>query len=126
MTEATVPADSSLVGKTVADLEKMGEGEVEVSTIIRERFRRYTPSPSWAIEPEDVLLLEGEPAALERIVVQARLRLSGGEDNAGGSEDRQREFRRHGGGGDARIRRSSDARHGVRISASATRSACSL
>ena len=56
VTEATVPADSSLVGKTVADLEKMGEGEVEVSTIIRERFRRYTPSPSWAIEPEDVLL----------------------------------------------------------------------
>jgi di/tricarboxylate transporter len=79
-TEAHVPADSPLVGKTVADLEKLGEGEVEVLTIIRERFRRYTPSPSWTLQAEDTLLLEGESAALERVVAQGKLRLAGGEE----------------------------------------------
>ena len=76
-TEVIVPETSPLVGKTVADLEKLGEDEAEVSTIIRERFRRYTPSPTWELHPEDVLLLEGEPAALERVVALGQLRLTG-------------------------------------------------
>jgi di/tricarboxylate transporter len=80
-TEARIPADSTLIGQTVAELEALGENEVHVSTIIRERFRRYTPTPNWTLQADDVLLLEGEPAALERIIVQAGLRLAGGEEN---------------------------------------------
>jgi di/tricarboxylate transporter len=80
-TEVSLPAESPLVGKTVAELEALAEGEVTVSLIIRERFRRYTPSPSWTLVAEDVLLLEGEPAALERVIGTANLRLAGGEDN---------------------------------------------
>jgi di/tricarboxylate transporter len=64
----------------VADLEKLGEGEVGIVTIIRERFRRYTPSPTWTIEAEDTLLLEGESKALERVVAQGKLKLAGGEE----------------------------------------------
>jgi di/tricarboxylate transporter len=79
-TEAQIPPDSPLVGQTVADLEKLAEGEVEVLTIIRERFRRYTPSPNWTLADGDTLLLEGESAALERLVAQAKLMLVGGED----------------------------------------------
>ncbi|HWT29544.1 MAG TPA: SLC13 family permease, partial [Propylenella sp.] len=79
-TEAHLPESSPLVGQTVADLEALAEGEVAVPTIIRERFRRYTPSPSWTLKADDVLLLEGEPAALERIVAQGQLQLAGGED----------------------------------------------
>jgi di/tricarboxylate transporter len=74
-TEATIPAQSPLAGKTVADLEQLSDGEVEVSTIIRERFRRYTPSPTWDLQAGDVLLLEGEPAALERLVTLGGLKL---------------------------------------------------
>ena len=43
-TEATLPADSPLAGKTVADLEALADGEVTVTTIIREQFRRYAPA----------------------------------------------------------------------------------
>jgi di/tricarboxylate transporter len=78
-TEASLPADSPLVDKTVADLERIGGEEVTVSTIIRERFRRYTPSSNWTLYAGDVLLLEGEPAALERVVAQAKLQLAGAE-----------------------------------------------
>ena len=86
-TEATLPADSPLVGKTVADLEKLGEGEVDVSTIIRERFRRYTPSPNWTLYADDVLLLQGDPGALERVVSQGELQLVGGEDEVEADPD---------------------------------------
>lgn len=83
-TEASIPAQSALAGKSVADLEQLSNGEVEVSTIIRERFRRYTPSPSWNLEAGDVLLLEGEPAALERVVALGGLKLAT-EEKAGNS-----------------------------------------
>jgi di/tricarboxylate transporter len=87
--EARVPAESPFVGRTVAELEALGEGEVEVATIIRERFRRYTPSDNWTLNGEDVLLLEGDPAALERVVSQARLKLASEDDDgaAGGKRD---------------------------------------
>jgi di/tricarboxylate transporter len=78
-TEAHLPEDSSFVGRTVADLEKIGEGEVQVVTIIRERFRRVTPSPGWTLDAGDTLLLEGESSALEQVVEQAHLKLAGGE-----------------------------------------------
>jgi di/tricarboxylate transporter len=79
VTEASLPAVSPLVGKTVAELETLGDGEVQVTTIIRERFRRYTPAAHWVLYADDVLLLEGEPAALERLVARAGLRLAAAE-----------------------------------------------
>jgi di/tricarboxylate transporter len=80
--EASVPSDSPTVGKTVAELEALGEGEVDVATIIRERFRRYTPAGHWTLNAGDVLLLEGEPTALERVIAQGRLELAAEENDA--------------------------------------------
>jgi di/tricarboxylate transporter len=73
--ETRLPASSPMVGKTVADLEALAEGEVDVAMIIRERFRRYTPADHWTLNADDVLLLKGDPAALERVVARAKLRL---------------------------------------------------
>ncbi|MGH6925863.1 MAG: SLC13 family permease [Propylenella sp.] len=78
-TEVHLPPDSRYVGQTIADLEKIGEGEVQVVTIIRERFRRVTPSPNWVLEAGETLLLEGESSALEQIIEQAQLKLAGSE-----------------------------------------------
>ena len=72
-TEATLPATSPLAGKTVADLEALGDGEVTLATIIREQFRRYAPGSHWVLYPEDVLILQGEQAALERVIARAKL-----------------------------------------------------
>jgi di/tricarboxylate transporter len=76
VTEARLPAASEVAGKTVADLEALGEGEASVTTIIREGFRRYTPSSHWTLYADDVLLLQGDPAALERVVARAGLELA--------------------------------------------------
>jgi di/tricarboxylate transporter len=72
-TEALLPEGSSAAGKTVAELEALSEGDVTVTSIIRERFRRYTPAADWTLYPDDALLLQGEPAALERLVARAGL-----------------------------------------------------
>jgi di/tricarboxylate transporter len=75
-TEATLPADSPLVGRTAADLEALTPG-VRVACVIRERFRRLPPTPALPLRAEDVLLLEGEPEDLERLQARAGLILAG-------------------------------------------------
>jgi di/tricarboxylate transporter len=79
--EALVPEGSPLAGGDIAALTAMGEGRVGVATVIRERFRRFLPAPGWRIRAGDVLLLEGEPEDLERMLARAGLRLAG-EDAA--------------------------------------------
>jgi di/tricarboxylate transporter len=75
-TEAALAEASPMVGKTVGDLEELGDGEVTVTAIIRENFRRYAPSSHWILYPDDVLILQGEQAALERVVARAKLQLA--------------------------------------------------
>jgi di/tricarboxylate transporter len=75
-TEAELGAGSPLIGKTVAELEALGEDPVRVTTIVRERFRRYTPAAHWVLYEDDILLIEGEPAALERVVSRGGLKLA--------------------------------------------------
>jgi di/tricarboxylate transporter len=80
--EATLPEDSPLVGKTVADLEALGDGEATVAGIIREQAHRYVPRANWTLYANDILVLQGDPTALQPIVDQARLQLLGAEEIA--------------------------------------------
>ncbi len=86
VTEASMPASSPLVGRTVAELEAAGDGDVTVGTIIRERFRRTVPAPASVLAEGDVLLLEGEQQSLERLVSRARLVLTEAGTAAPGRE----------------------------------------
>ena len=85
--EARVPESSPFVDKAAREVEAAGDGEAKLTTIVRERFRRYKPTPSLRLRAGDVLLLEGEPAALERMVVAGGLELGGKPDGAPESED---------------------------------------
>jgi len=76
--EARIPADCALVGRDAPALEAMGEGRVGVATVIRERFRRFPPTPGWPLRAGDVLLLQGDQEDLERLVARAGLQLTGG------------------------------------------------
>ncbi len=76
--EAVLGAQSPAVGSTVAELEAMQEGDVSVAGIVRERFRRYAPTPESRLHAHDVLLLRGEPENLEQLIAQARLDLATG------------------------------------------------
>jgi di/tricarboxylate transporter len=81
--EACIPKGSLLVDKPAAEVEALGEGQIKLTTIVRERFRRYKPTPALLLRAGDVLLLEGDPAALEKVVARAGLELAGkGSDTA--------------------------------------------
>ncbi|MBB4038590.1 di/tricarboxylate transporter [Microvirga flocculans] len=76
VTEARVTPESDVVGQTVADLHRLANGEVKVAAIIRNETRSSSPLPDARIRENDVLMLEGEPDALESAVARAKLKLS--------------------------------------------------
>ena len=78
-TEVEVPEDSPAAGITVKALEDLGEGEVEVITLIREAKRRFEPAGNVVLKAGDTLILQGEPAALERVVALEKLKLTRGD-----------------------------------------------
>jgi di/tricarboxylate transporter len=79
-TEVTVPKDSPAARLTVKALEDLGESEIEVITLLRGTKRRYEPAGNVVIKPDDILILRGEPQALERIVALEKLKLTRDED----------------------------------------------
>ena len=80
--EALLPEESPLVGKTVAELETLADGEVTVAGIIREQSHHYVPRRNWTLDAGDILVLEGDPTALQPLVDQAKLKLLGAEEIA--------------------------------------------
>ena len=75
-TEVTVPEQTPAVGLTVKALEELSEDEVEVIALLRGASRRYEPAGNVVIKAGDILILRGEPAALERVVALEKLKLT--------------------------------------------------
>lgn len=77
LTEVRLPPASPLVGATIARLTALGDGGVTVASVIRERFRRIHPAPDRVLQADDVVMLQGDPEDLERVVGRAGLQLAG-------------------------------------------------
>jgi di/tricarboxylate transporter len=77
MTEARVTPGSAMVGKTVRDLAKVLEDEVTITGVVRNKTQRQAPLPDTVLREGDIVLLEGEPQALERAVARSHLELEG-------------------------------------------------
>ncbi len=77
LTEARIVRDSTVLGKTVADLMKLSGGDAVVTSILRNRTMRMTPLPDVVLKVNDILLLEGDPGALDRLVSQGKLSVTG-------------------------------------------------
>jgi di/tricarboxylate transporter len=74
-TEVTIPEGSPLAGKTVGEVEKLSEGEVEVLTLLRVRNRIHEPPSNARLRAGNALILIGQPDALKRLVDTAKLKL---------------------------------------------------
>lgn len=81
-TEAMIPADSALAGQTVEALEQETDHELIVTAIIREQNHRYVPRSHWVLYADDILILQGDPAALQPLLDQGLLSLANNEDVA--------------------------------------------
>lgn len=75
--EASVVEGSTIVGKTVADLLKIAAGEAVITSILRAGNLKVTPFPDATLKIGDVLLIEGDHEALDRLVGQAKLSVNG-------------------------------------------------
>jgi di/tricarboxylate transporter len=76
VTEARVKEHSQIAGQTVSELRKHAEQEVMVTAIVRDQ-QSAVPLPDMVLQANDIVLLQGEPAALERVVARSDLELEG-------------------------------------------------
>ena len=75
MTEASVPAGSPFAGRTVADVQRLADGQGMVTALLRSG-RRMPPLPDAGLREGDLLLREGRPAGLDRMVAGGGLTLA--------------------------------------------------
>jgi di/tricarboxylate transporter len=76
VTETTVPEGSTAVGETVAEFTARHDSEVEVTGLLRANVPEVV-GPEVRLQADDVLILGGEPDALERVIATDRLMLAG-------------------------------------------------
>ncbi|TCN21310.1 SLC13 family permease [Sinorhizobium americanum] len=77
MTEARITASSSVVGKSISHLSALLDDEVLVTGLFRNQVERMIPLPDIVLRQDDIVLLEGDPQALERAIRRTRLELEG-------------------------------------------------
>ena len=76
VTEARVKEDSEIAGQTVSELRKHADQEVMVTAVVRDE-QTAAPLPDMVLQANDIVLLQGDPAALERAVASSDLELEG-------------------------------------------------
>ena len=69
---------SPFSAQPLSDLLKLAEGEVIVVAVLRSKDKRIYPLPDIILREGDILLLEGDHAALDSTVARARLSVTGG------------------------------------------------
>jgi di/tricarboxylate transporter len=80
--ELQLPRDSPVVGKSVAELEALTDGELTVAAIIREHGKRYVPSGHWLLYPDDILIVQADPTVVKFVVDQTKAELVGAKQLA--------------------------------------------
>jgi di/tricarboxylate transporter len=80
ITEARVPEKSPLVGEAVRKVEQLCDNEISVMAIYRGRRRLLAPAGVERLWRNDVLILEGDPAALEPLLDGSKLEQTGRKD----------------------------------------------
>ena len=84
VTQATIVEDAAPIGETIEEfLARHEEDEVTVTQVLRGDMQGSL-EPTMHLREGDVLILSGEPDALERVIVRDRLAHAGEEE--GGSE----------------------------------------
>jgi di/tricarboxylate transporter len=80
LTELRLGKASPLIGRTVEDLEAMGEDDLSVTAIIRRGGRRFIPSRHWELRTGDILLVQADPTLVKKVADEARLEVVGADE----------------------------------------------
>ncbi|WP_137131459.1 SLC13 family permease [Rhizobium sp. FY34] len=74
--EATVSGTSTVMGRPLSELLKLGENEVVATAVLR-GATRMSPFPDLILREDDSIVLEGRSVVLDRVISGAKLKLSG-------------------------------------------------
>jgi di/tricarboxylate transporter len=85
-TEATVTPQATVIGDTVAAFIESQEGAIEVTAVLRHGLRAQV-HPDTMIEQDDILILMGDPDALERAIAATGLALHDPEEAEQGNDE---------------------------------------
>ncbi len=75
-TEVEAPEDWTLAKTRIGDLHALAHGEARVMMLLRKGRRQARPHPNVKVLPGDILLLQGEPQALDELINRGKLRLT--------------------------------------------------
>src|SRR5690606_17627990 len=75
-TEARVTEDSAAVNRTIAEIHAAADGRAMITRIMGANGRRRTPLPDSQLRPGDILIIEGYPGALDKMVSPSGLSFS--------------------------------------------------
>ena len=73
ITEVRLQPESPFVGRRLIDLEALGEGDVAVVALVRRKDRMLAPSGYLRLQAEDILILEADPVALQKVIDEGQL-----------------------------------------------------
>ncbi|HZV93935.1 MAG TPA: SLC13 family permease, partial [Caldimonas sp.] len=85
-TELRVVGEKAAAGMTVAGFEAPAEGDISVAAIVREGGRRYLPAEDWRLYEGDVLIVLGDPTAVQKAIAASGFELVGSEELASPAE----------------------------------------
>jgi di/tricarboxylate transporter len=72
-TEARAPEESPAIGLTVGEVQAMADGQAMITRIVGATGNSRTPLPDAKIRAGDILLIQGDPEALDKMVSQSGL-----------------------------------------------------
>ncbi|XUY29555.1 SLC13 family permease [Agrobacterium sp. rho-8.1] len=75
-TEAKITSTSTAIGQSISWLQKPGGGDAMVTAIVSPAGKKRTPLPDTILKDGDLLIIEGEQGALDKLVSEAKLQLS--------------------------------------------------
>lgn len=86
VTEASVPEESPVIGQTIDEFLERHERQVTVVRLLRGDLQG-SAHPNVHLRIGDILILSGEPDALERVIARDQLELVGEGNGAGEGDD---------------------------------------
>ena len=91
-TELLIPEDSTLDGSPLREINQGHDVEVVVLAIVRGRQKIFSPSGSASLAAGDSLIVEVEPANLQKLLHATGLKLASHAEDLGESDLRSKEF----------------------------------
>ena len=69
-------SDAPVAGQTVKDLKIIAESKVEITAVVRDKFKRLPATDDTVLQPGDSVVLEGESDSFEQAVARTKLHLA--------------------------------------------------